>query len=89
MPPLVKIELYGPLRLKAGQPGLSVEAGTLREALARLVRGLPALAGAITEHGLLHPSYRACLNGREFPSDPDHPLQPGDAILLVSADAGG
>lgn len=87
----ITIELFGALRLKAGQPCWRVEAQDLGEALARLVDQAPELRGILSETSAsaLHPAYRACINGRQFASDPRASLSDGDVVLLIAADAGG
>lgn len=83
------IELYGVPRQRAGVDRLPVEATTLREALQAVVRSHPGLADCCTHDGRLRPGYIANLNGRKFVRDEDTPLSAGDAVLLLSADAGG
>lgn len=83
------IELYGVPRQRAGIDRLQVEAATLREALQAAVSLHPGLADCCTREGRLRPGYIANLNGRTFVRDDDTPLSAGDAVLLLSADAGG
>lgn len=88
--PLVRVELFGVPRLRAGRARLTVEAATLGAA----VRELAALCPELTAAGVIvgdwvHPAYRLCLNGDRFPSGPAEPLRHDDAILLMAADAGG
>ncbi len=85
----VTIELYGTLRLKTGQAVVPLLASSVQEALSSLRGRFPALGEAISPEGHLHAAYRICLNGHHFPTDPATPLQTGDCLLLIAADAGG
>jgi molybdopterin converting factor small subunit len=49
---------------------------------------MPSL-GEIIVADRLHPAFVANLNGDRFVCDPRTPLTGGDAILILSADAGG
>ena len=55
----------------------------------RLGHALPVLDGTVLREGRLHPSYRVCLNGDRFVSDPETALADGDELLLLAADVGG
>ena len=85
----VVIELYGVPRLRAGRGQVSVEAGSVAEAIAALEQQCPELAGCVVVAGRLLPTYRLSLNGQVFVSDPATRLRPGDSLVLVAADAGG
>ena len=85
----VTIELFGVPRLRAGAGCLTVEAATVGDALAALVRSAPALVELVTRSGALNPAYRLCLNTDRFVSDPATLLADGDALLILAADAGG
>jgi molybdopterin converting factor small subunit len=85
----VTLEFYGLARRRAGRPELTVQAGTVVELLAEARRQLPALAGVVLPDGRLSPHYLLSLNGQRFLDGTEHPLRPGDHVLLLSADAGG
>ena len=85
----VTVELFGIPRQRADTAAARVEARCLAEAVAALSREFPALAEACFDGGRLRPGYLANLNGERFVSDPATPLADGDALLILSADAGG
>lgn len=85
----VRVEFYGIPRQRAGVEALEVEAATLGEVFTQLQRQLPALAADCFDEGRLAAGCIANINGRQFTRDANFPLQAGDAVLLLSADAGG
>ena len=88
---MIKFELFGVPRLRAGTRDWTGAATTLGEALQSLARAFPALDGSVvsTDPLGLVPAYRVSLNGDRFVSDPETPLTEGDVLLLLAADAGG
>ena len=86
---VVTIELYGVPRMRAGRDAVTVEAGCLGDALAALGRECPVLAPSVVDGQRLRPFYVVAINGIQFTADARHPLADGDAIVLLSADAGG
>jgi len=86
---MIKIELFGVPRLRAGTGCVPLDAASLATALDGLGRLCPALEGTVLARGTLHPAYRICLNGEQFVSDPATPLADGDVLLLMAADVGG
>jgi sulfur-carrier protein len=86
---MITIELYGVPRLRAGRDSLTVEAASLGEALSLLGASCPALDPAVVHDGALLPYYVIARNGTQFTADPATPLDPGDVLVLLSADAGG
>ncbi len=86
---MVTIELYGVPRMRARRDAVTVEAGCLGDALAALGRECPVLAPSVVDGQRLQPSYVVAINGIQFTADAKHPLADGDAIVLLSADAGG
>ena len=86
---MVTIELYGVPRMRAGRDTVAVEAGCLGDALAALGRECPMLAPTVVDGQRLRPFYVVAINGVQFTADAKHPLRDGDAIILLSADAGG
>ena len=59
------------------------------EALRALGEACPALEGSVIIGGIAQPPYKVSLNGDRFVTDPDTPLNSGDAVLLLAADVGG
>jgi molybdopterin converting factor small subunit len=86
---VIRIEFYGIPRKRAGIDSIDVEAATLQEALSCAVAHSPALLACCTADGRLKLGYVANVNGRTFVHDPHTPLDDGDSLLLMSADAGG
>jgi molybdopterin converting factor small subunit len=86
---LVTIEFYGMPRKLAERAELAVSAGTVDEALAAVERACPRLTGVVRTRGRLFPHFLLSINGQSFVSDSTQELQPGDRLLLLSADAGG
>lgn len=85
----VTVEFFGIPRQRAGVASTMVEAGVLEDVLKSLAEQFPRLAEACFDGGRLRSGYLANLNGARFVSDPQTGLQPGDQILILSADAGG
>jgi molybdopterin converting factor small subunit len=85
---MMRVELLGVPRERAGVAELELRADTLGQLLAALVIRCPSLGELITAEGL-QPSVVANLNGDRFVRDPGTPLKDGDSILILSADAGG
>lgn len=87
--PLVTMEFFEGARTLTGVAELRVRAATLGEALAAAAAACPDLEVRVIENGRLARHWRASLNGLRFVEDPATPLRDGDAIVLVSALAGG
>ena len=85
---VMRVELLGVPRERAGLAELELEAPTLGQLLAALALHCPSLAEFI-DADRLRPSVVANLNGDRFVSDPRTPLDPTDSVLSLSADAGG
>lgn len=85
----VIVEFFGVPRLRAERAELAVPAGTAAEVLAAVEQACPGLAGLRRPDGRVAPHYLLSLDGREFLTDPSHPLVPGTRLLLLSADLGG
>lgn len=84
----MQVEFFGVPRERAGVSELEVHADTLGQLLGTLAERVPSLS-EIIQHGRLHPAFVANLNGDRFVTDPDTPLDAGDSVLILSADAGG
>ena len=88
-PSLVTVEFYGMPRQRAGRSELTVAAQTPAELLAAVERACPGLAGLRQPDGRLAPLYLLSIEGRQFVTDLNQLLRPGERLLLLSADAGG
>ena len=88
-PAVVRVELFGIARLRAGVSQVVVEATTLGGALTEAAREVPELEGVVLSQGRVLPAHRVSLNGERFLEDPETPLLDGDFLLLISADVGG
>jgi len=86
---MIRIELYERARQLAGVDAVEVEAETLGEALEALARLHPALVPAVVADGRLARHWRANVNGRMWVEDPATALAAKDALIIVSALAGG
>jgi molybdopterin converting factor small subunit len=87
----ITVELFGIPRLRAGVAQTTAAGARLDQVVADLARRFPQLADeCFCEDGSgLKSGTLANLNGRRFVTDPATPLAPGDALLILSADAGG
>ena len=86
----VRIEFYGIPRERAGVGAIELSGvSTLGDVLRTLTTRLPALAAHCFEHDRMKAGYLANLNGESFTTDPAFPVRAGDAVLILSADAGG
>lgn len=87
----ITVELFGIPRQRAGVAKTTASGARLDEVVADLARRFPELAEACfrPDTGGLKPGTLANLNGRRFVTDPATPLEHGDALLILSADAGG
>ncbi len=85
----VIVEFYGIPRQRAGRAELTVPAGTLGEVLAAVERSCPGLPNLVQSDGRLTPHYLLSINGRRFVNNLQQPVEAGQRLLLLSADAGG
>ncbi len=88
------VELYGTARLLARTPAmaLALPAGaTLSDAFAALAEKLPALVGRVisADRRRLVDGYACNVNGLAFVRTPAALVNPGDSLVILSADAGG
>ena len=86
---MIRVELFGVARARAGTACVEVEARTLGEALAALARACPGLEPEVVRGGVLTEHYVASRDGREFLADPAAPLAAGESLLILGAQAGG
>jgi molybdopterin converting factor small subunit len=87
----ITVELFGIPRSRAGVARTEASGTRLDEVVAELARRFPRLAEECLDpaRGRLQPGTLANLNGQRFVTDPATALAPGDALLILSADAGG
>lgn len=89
-----RVELYGLARLAAGLREVEVRLPTMageREVARALARACPLLVGTVLrpDGDGLQEGYALNLGGRVFLASEPQRIQPGDAILLISSQAGG
>ena len=87
--PEVRVEFYDVARLRAGVASVTVGAATVGDALREVALRLPALVPEVIRDGRLVEHWRASVNAARFVDDAATPLVAGDALLLLSAQAGG
>lgn len=89
----IHVEFFGIPRLRAGVASITVleekQEATLAEVLTATCRQLPDFGAACVDQQQLREGYVANLAGQEFVRDPQTRIQTGQAILIMSADAGG
>ncbi len=85
----VTVELFGIPRARAGVSHTIANGSTLGEVFLDLARRFPVLGESCMDGRTLKPSYIANLRGEMFVTDPATILNEGDAVLLLSLDAGG
>jgi molybdopterin converting factor small subunit len=90
---LLRVELYGIARQRAGVPHIELELPgsktTLAEALRRIADELPEFGRECLSGGTLQPTLSANLAGERFVSEPATVIESGQTLLILSADAGG
>ncbi|MSP23802.1 MAG: MoaD/ThiS family protein [Myxococcales bacterium] len=86
---MVKVELFGVARVRAGASEIEVEAATLGEAFVQLAARFPALVPSVLEGGRLAATFAVALNGQTFTADAELQLADGDTLVVISANAGG
>lgn len=86
---VVVVEFFGVARLRAGIEQAHVYAHSIGEALAEVAKQCPALNGTVVDNGRLAPGFVIAVNGLQITADPLTALRPGDALVVLSADAGG
>lgn len=87
--PSIHVELYENSRGLAGTDRVELRARTLGEALDLLGRRHPRLEGEVVQRGHPTATWRASVNAKVFTDDVTTVLEEGDAVVLVSAMAGG
>lgn len=84
-----QVELFGVLRNKAGMGVVCVDATTVHEALVEVERKCPLLSGLLLDGMQLSRAFRLSINGERFLRELSTPLDAGDSLLVIAADAGG
>ena len=88
----IEVEFFGIARQRAKRPSVTISIGgslRLTDVLRRLSEQFPELESDCIHDGVLSKICTANLNGDQFLSDTNSPIQPGDRLLIMSADAGG
>ena len=88
----VSIELFGVARMLAKTQTLALslpQGATLAHVLSALADKLPVLVGRVVNSEGLLAGYSCNINGLDFVRTPSTKINPGDKILILSADAGG
>jgi molybdopterin converting factor small subunit len=89
----IRVEFFGIARQRAGRAALDLELGndttTLGGVLTTIGRQVPEFARECLVGGTLVSTLAANLDGQQFVSDPATPICDGQALLILSADAGG
>ncbi len=86
---MVRIELYGVPRLRAGRQWVEVEAYTVADALRETQRICPNIEPEVLNGGKLNPIYVVALNGGTLTRDVNVSLKEGDVLVLLTSQAGG
>jgi molybdopterin converting factor small subunit len=87
--PQICVELFGLARSAAGVETVSLDVATIEQAISQLSSKFPELAVTCFQDRRLKSGWLFSVNGRVFTSEPTDALSDGDALLLLSADAGG
>ena len=89
----IRVEFFGIPRARAGvaETVCNAPAGRLSagELLTQLADRFPDLAAACFEGDRLAAQYAMNIDGEQFVDDPQTTLRAGQAVLIMSADAGG
>lgn len=83
------VELFGIARARAGRERVELAAASLGEAVRALAEACPGLVPEVIDDGALTSAFLASLNGERFVSGPETPLEEGDVLLILGAQAGG
>ena len=89
---LIRVEFFGVARLRAGVVSAEINlagAAVLGDVIQELRSRFPELAAECFSGNRPRDGYTANIGGTRFVSDPATPLADGDALLILSADAGG
>lgn len=87
--PEITVEFFGMARRLAGCAAVSVRAGTADVAISQAIHRHPALHELRATPASLSARFLLSCNGGPFHRDLKFALNPGDRLLVLSADAGG
>jgi molybdopterin converting factor small subunit len=85
----VRVEFFGIPRQRAGIEAVDIDATNLGDAIETVGLKFPALAECCFNETSLKQGYLGNINGKRFTSDPETLLEPGDTVMILSADVGG
>ena len=85
----IRLEFFGVARRRANVAAITLDVACLREVLLQIGEQFPPLAQLCVEDGELAPGWLLNVNGSAFTRDLRSPLNDGDSVLLIPADAGG
>ena len=88
----VIIELFGIVRQRAGVSRIEIpveQTKQLGDLLEELAQRYPDVHDSCIDGCQLQPGLVVNLGGQRFTTDPTEEIQPGDTVLVMSADAGG
>lgn len=87
--PSIHVEFFGVARSRANVAEVTLDVVSLREVLSQIDDQFPALAELCVDDGELAPGWLLNVNGSAFTRELSTPLNDGDSVLLIPADAGG
>lgn len=87
--PSIHVEFFGVARSRANVAAVTLDVDSLREVLSQINEQFPELAELCVDDGELAPGWLLNVNGSAFTRDLQTPLNDGDNVLLIPADAGG
>jgi molybdopterin converting factor small subunit len=88
----IQVEFYGTARQRTGTAAIRLAAPqslTLQTLWRHLMERFPALEADESGYRPPSPLYRVNLDGQRFVMDPRTRIEAGQAVLIMSADAGG
>lgn len=87
--PSIHVEFFGVARSRANVADVTLDGACLREVMTQVCEQFPSLAELCVDNGELAPGWLLNVNGTAFTRDLSTPLDDGDSVLLIPADAGG
>ena len=85
----IHVEFFGVARSRSKVAAVMLDVACLREVLMQVCEQFPSLAELCVDNGELAPGWLLNVNGTAFTRDLSTPLNDGDNVLLIPADAGG
>lgn len=83
------MEFFGVARSRANVAQATLDVDSLRDLLAHVGQQFPSLAELCIDKDELAAGWLLNVNGAAFTRDLSTPLNAGDSVLLIPADAGG